>query len=345
MCTNQLFRIENKTNGSVTFEGGNIDEMDLLKKYPFMGFKYRIDRIPCGQCKECRLKYSQEWAFRCMKETKYHNQNWMLTLTYDDEYLPQKAKIEPKTGEVSFNSTLWKQEHQNFMKRLRKHFSNQKLKFFMCGEYGSSKSYVDWKGNKRQGTERPHFHIIIFGLELKDLTFHKYSKCEWSKEQNKLYKSKEVEKCWGKGWVDINEVNYETCAYVARYVMKKIKGNKSKDYYEEKNKLPEYSCCSRVPGIGNQYFYDNIEKFKNGEKHFVSTSKGIKEITPGRYYDKLLEDNFPKDYEKIKQERRKRSEKIMEEILTKTGISHHEYIENQDRKNEKKLKKLIRPLR
>ena len=57
-----------------------------------------------------------------------------------------------------------------------------------------------------------------------------------------------------------------------------------------------------------------------------------------------MEENYPEIFEKIKKERRKRSEEIMENILKMTDISHHEYIENQDRKNEKKLNKLIRPL-
>ena len=37
--------------------------------------------IPCGQCFECRLERSRQWATRCMLESQYHDQNWFLTLT------------------------------------------------------------------------------------------------------------------------------------------------------------------------------------------------------------------------------------------------------------------------
>ena len=38
--------------------------------------------IKCGQCMECRLAYSREWAIRISNEAQMHERNSFLTLTY-----------------------------------------------------------------------------------------------------------------------------------------------------------------------------------------------------------------------------------------------------------------------
>lgn len=354
MCKGHLFRIEEIGNWVQTSTGKYTQKAHIdctweevikeASKNPKFYMKYRVTQVPCGVCLECRLKDSQQWAFRMMKENKYHKSSWMITCTYDDENIPKYFKINAKTGELEQTSlTLWKEHHQKFIRAIRDKFPSQKLKFRLCGEYGSENVYKDNHGTERIGTKRPHFHIIIFGLELPDLKFHRWSYCEWDKKQkNALFKSKILNKLWGKGWVDVNEVNYETCAYVSRYIMKKQKGAKGKEYYEQENKLPEYQECSK--GIGKQYFYDNIDKFLNDEKHFISTKNGVKEVGAIRYYDKLLEKEYPEQWEEIKKKRREKSQEIMAKILAETNISEHEYVENRARKAEKRAKKLIRPL-
>ena len=360
MCTGHKYRLEEKgqyertKDGKLTLKAkiiiGKEEFYNELKKEPLYWQKYNITKIPCGTCMECRLKDSKEWAFRCMKEAQSNEKNVMLTLTYDDKHIPRgikPIKVDEITGEVleyKMSNTLWKKEHQDFMKRLRKKYGTG-IKFRLCGEYGSEKEYKDWKGNVRKATKRPHFHIICFGLDVPDMKFHKWSYCEWDKKQkNALFKSKTIDKLWGKGWVDLNEVNWETCAYVSRYIMKKQKGKGSKEHYEDEGLLPEYAQSSNRPGIGNHYFYENIEKFLRDEKHFIKTKKGILEIGAIRYYDKLIEKEYPEEWERIKRERRKRSESIMKEILAKTDIEESRYIDNKGRKTEKRCKKLIRPL-
>ena len=51
--------------------------------------------IPCGRCIGCRLKYSRDWADRCMLEAQYHEHNVFLTLTYDDSHLPECQEGSP----------------------------------------------------------------------------------------------------------------------------------------------------------------------------------------------------------------------------------------------------------
>ena len=73
-------------------------------------------QIPCGQCAECRLKRSREWAIRCMHEASLHRDNCFLTLTISE---PDKA--------LSLNYDYF----QAFMKRLRARFPRERIGFFV----------------------------------------------------------------------------------------------------------------------------------------------------------------------------------------------------------------------
>ena len=94
--------------------------------------------LPCGRCVGCRLERSRQWAVRCMHEASMHMFNSFVTLTYDDNHLPE------------YNSLNYK-HFQDFMKRLRK--SHNGVRFYMCGEYGEDFS-------------RPHYHAIVTGKQI-----------------------------------------------------------------------------------------------------------------------------------------------------------------------------------
>ena len=63
-------------------------------------------QLPCRQCVECRLERSRLWAMRCMHEASLHRHNCFVTLTYSDEYLPDRGRLEYS-------------DYQKFMKRFR----------------------------------------------------------------------------------------------------------------------------------------------------------------------------------------------------------------------------------
>ena len=106
--------------------------------------------LPCGQCIGCRIDYSRQWANRCLLELKYHDSAWFCTFTYDDDHVPRTYYPDPETGEAIPALTLQKRDFQLLMKRIRKKFENDKIRFFMSGEYGSQ-------------TFRPHYHAILIG--------------------------------------------------------------------------------------------------------------------------------------------------------------------------------------
>lgn len=332
------YRITDLRTGKYYITGDSAEYERLENIYSLK----KVERIPCGKCKECRIQHSEEWAFRCMMEAKEHEDNIMFTLTYDDKYVPKGMKINEETGEVTETLTLKRKDIQDFIKRLRKHYEPLKIKTYYCGEYGNSEEYKDNYGRLRRGTERPHYHIIVFGLKVDDMRFHKWSKCEWSKEKNALYKSKTIDKIWGMGHVDLNEVNYETCCYVARYVVKKFKGSESEEHYRKLGKIPEFQGQSQ--GIGKTFYEKNKEKIFNQEAFWQVTKKGLKRIKLPRYFDKQIEKEDPEHFQKILEERKKRSYKTWEELLSKTSISKTEYINNQDNKSKSRYKKLKRTL-
>lgn len=180
--------------------------------------------LPCGQCVGCRLERSRQWAVRCVHEASLHQHNVFVTLTYNDENVPWS-----ETGE----QTLVKRDHQLFMKRLRKAFPDKKIRFFMCGEYGEE-------------TNRPHYHYIIFGLDFSDKYVHAVNF-----RGDLKYRSPMLEKIWTKGNSEIAEVNFETCAYVARYIMKKHFGADA-DFFMTDLRLNSRVCQEslELPQIG-----------------------------------------------------------------------------------------------
>lgn len=89
-------------------------------------------KIPCGQCRGCRLQNMREWADRMILELDHSKKAVFLTLTYNDHHLPRTTDRE--SGEVV--PTLSKRDLTNFLKRLRKQFKDRELRYYACGEYG-----------------------------------------------------------------------------------------------------------------------------------------------------------------------------------------------------------------
>lgn len=238
--------------------------------------------IPCGRCIGCRLAYSRQWADRCMLELGYHEQSWFVTLTYDDFHLPLSESLDVDTGEIVSSATLVKRDVQLFMKRLRKYYQyDNPIRYFCAGEYGSQ-------------TYRPHYHIIIFGLKLDDLQVYKRSLDGYN-----YYVSDFLNKCWKKGYVVVGQVNWDTCAYTARYIMKKQYGSAA-SVYEKYNIVPEFTLMSLKPAIGRLYYDDHKDELYKSDYIYVSTPEGSHQIRPPRYYDKLFDIDYPSDFEKIK---------------------------------------------
>lgn len=241
--------------------------------------------LPCGQCFGCRLERSRQWAIRCLHEAQLHGDaNMFLTLTYDREKIPG-----PSLRYLDF---------QLFMRRLRRHVRPTRLRFYMCGEYGDR-------------MDNPHFHACIFGYRFPDLLL-------WSRGDggSMLYRSAALEELWTAGFSTVGDVNFESAAYVARYVMKKINGDLAPFWYRRVDPAtgeivdlePEFTHMSLKPGIGAGW----LERYMSD---VYPSGDVVVRGKPGRapaYYDKKFREFDPEAFEELSHRRFKRGQEQAE---------------------------------
>lgn len=291
--------------------------------------------IPCGQCMGCRIDYSRQWANRMMLELGYHKDAWFVTLTYDNAHLPLTVSKPDENGEVVELGTLCKRDFQLFMKRLRK-ATGQDLRYYCSGEYGST-------------TARPHFHAIIYGLHLPDDDLSDSGK---SMDGFRYYRSKIVETAWSArarghendksfpisliGMVCVAPVSWETCAYTARYVAKKVNG-KLAEVYDRNNLVPEFSLMSRRPGIAYQYYLDHKKEIYDGDVIFLRTPQGGRKIKPPRYYDMKFDIECPDEMDQIHAQRQKVAEDLLAAKLASSDKSYLELLADEEASFKKKF--------
>lgn len=208
-------------------------------------------RVPCGKCLFCRLEHAKEWGLRCALEwfTNKDSDCYFLTLTYSNIFNDNK---------------LHKEHIQKFIKRLKSLNRNVKFKYFVCGEYG-------------ENTHRPHYHLLIFGLNLGKLTFYKMSGL------NALYFSDKLNKIWKFGFVVIGSLTFDSAFYTARYSLKK-------------NKIDE-TIQLQSQGIGKSYFLENYKQIiKNGYISFRGIKYKIPRYFLFRLYKKMVDPIVYKNY-------------------------------------------------
>jgi len=250
--------------------------------------------IPCGKCIGCRLERSRQWAVRCIHEAQLWPNNCFITLTYAPEHLPP-------------NGTLVLAHFQKFMKRLRKKYGSN-IRFFHCGEYGTKFA-------------RPHYHACLFNFDFDDKKFWKV------KNGQKLYISAALSDLWPFGWATVGSVTFESAAYVARYILKKINGDLAENHYSfvdcdgvVRHRLPEYVTMSRRPGIAAGWF----EKY--GSDVFPSDEVIVrgKSCRPPRFYDNRLKAVDPSAFELLHMKRLKIARKHLDNSTPERLVIRHE---------------------
>lgn len=298
--------------------------------------------LPCGQCIGCRLEYSRQWAIRCMHESSLYENNCFITLTYNDLNVPRYNSLD-----VS--------HFQLFMKRLRKYYSDlyakelyflnegfvsmakcrqyispfvPKIRFFHCGEYGEELG-------------RPHYHALLFNYDFPD----RYKSGVNSSTGTVYYRSDILEKLWTHGYSSIGNVTFDSAAYVARYVLKKVTGSASSLHYSYRDpdtgfvvadRKPEYVTMSRRPGIAKGWF----DRYSSDVYPSDSVVLRGMEMRPPKYYDKLYELIDPSSFLDIKERRIQYSQ--TEKVLannTPDRLQVREFIKKQS------ISRLVRNLK
>jgi hypothetical protein len=175
---------------------------------------------------------------------------------------------------------------------VRRHFAPTRIRFFLCGEYGDE-------------NDRPHYHALLFGVDFADKVFS-----FTSESGADIYQSSDLDSIWGLGLTSTGAVSFESAAYVARYVVKKVTGKAAKAAYtsvdretgEIFSRVPEYCQMSLKPGIGQgwlQKYFDDVYPADS------VVSRGHESPVP-RYYDKLAAVGRPELVEDLKVERVRR---------------------------------------
>jgi len=248
---------------------------------PREGYADMTLKIPCGQCYGCRLEKARQWTVRCMHEQSLHEDNCFITLTYNNESLP-------------YDKSLSVDELQRFWKRLRKKLDGKEIRYYACGEYGGLHM-------------RPHYHAIIFGWTPDDITCY-------SINGKVVYVSKILQEAWPYGYHTVGDVTWESTSYVARYIQKKITGQKAESHYINLDKVtgeiyneikPEFTLMSRRPGIARKWYEENKKEVYPSDSVIVKE----RECKPPRYYDNLYDIDYPEEMAIVKGNRKRKAEK------------------------------------
>lgn len=229
--------------------------------------------------------YAREVTIRIGHEAKLLDQNWFVTFTFDDDHISPIHSLDTRI-------------HTLLVKRLRYYYPDQPVRFVASWEYGAT-------------TSRPHAHFILLGMEITDAVPFKTND-----KGDPLYTSETMQKAWGMGEVILAPMTPQTARYVASHNEKNIKavgkkfdiinGKKVRreytaiDPYTGETHIREYPFMrySTKPGIGYPWY----EKYHTELRHGHLIVDGKKEPVPG-YYMRLLKNDRPDIYEKVKAER------------------------------------------
>lgn len=281
--------------------------------------------VPCGSCVGCGAERQRQWGVRGMHELQMSEDPVsriptasFLTLTYATEHLPENGNLDVKH---------W----QDFAKRARAKIG--KFKFLMCGEYGDE-----------DNTERCHLHAILFGQDF-----------SWDRTQshktpagNQLFISPTLDKLWGKGLHTIGSVSFDSVAYVASYINKKVRGDEAKEYYRRTNldtgevydQVPEFGLMSRGGRTGHGLGYSWIEKYHS---EVYPSDEVIVNGTPGQppdYYDRWYKKKYPDKWPEIEEKRKLKQEKYAadntpERLAVKEAVFKARFRQYKERKRNK----------
>lgn len=114
-----------------------------------------------------------------------------------------------------------------------------------------------------------------------------------------MYFSKLIKSLWPYGFITIEDANYNTEAYVSRYIMKKQKGKAGIEVYQKMLDIEPPQLFMSL-NIGQQYFEDHEEELIDNPSLIVP--RGDKEpLVSGipRYYKKKILDRHPDKYDEM----------------------------------------------
>lgn len=221
--------------------------------------------FPCGRCYPCLRRRVSGWSFRLVKEAEVSTSAYFITFTYDAEHI----RITPR-GFMTLN----KRDFQLFMKNLRwaSRANPVPIKYFCAGEYGTK----SW---------RPHFHAIMFNLELSTLVGDNF----FLQIQNKLIpldgsSHKFHSPLWPHGHFTIGQVMDASVGYTLKYVMKESRV----PLHANDDRVPEFQLMSK--GLGSAYLTPAMKRWHKKallDRYYLPLKDGKKVALPRYYREKI----------------------------------------------------------
>lgn len=229
--------------------------------------------VPCGKCPGCLARRASGWSFRLMMEDKRSVSSFFITFTYDTNHIPIS-----KNGFMSLSID----DMQKCIKRIRKAhdskykvdqvYNRQSIRYYLVGEYGGK-------------YKRPHYHLIVFNLDLKLMFSDKDRKIlEMSNYDGKAHV---MCKQWDKGIATVGTVSGASVGYTLKYMTKA----RWRPMHKNDDRLREFSLMSK--GLGDNYLTDAIKKWhikKLSDRMYLQIDDGKKIAMPRYYKQKIYTD-------------------------------------------------------
>lgn len=143
--------------------------------------------LPCGKCLGCKKRRVREWSMRSFHQEQITPGGLFLTLTYDEEHLPSVSLV-PRDWTL-------------FVRAVKRRFPEWDIRYLACGEYGEKFS-------------RPHFHAVLWNLDIQDLKRHGKSS-----RGHPQFVSETLSGIWSKGLLTVQFYDPSHGGYVAGYIM------------------------------------------------------------------------------------------------------------------------------
>lgn len=238
---------------SVAEEYGFDFSSEPCESFPF-------SRYPCRKCLPCLKRRQQEWVTRLCEELRQHDNNFFVTLTYEDSYVPADTD-----GQMCFDNARIIKLHRDLRKRYQQGFfrnpysmvpgfpetfplpKDQKIRYYVTGEYCPT------------STQRPHYHAVYYNMGVDLYT------------ADLLFQS-----LWPDGFIKVLEAGEAAAGYISKYL---VKDNLVVDSYHDDTRMSPIAIMSK--GLGKSYI-DRMKDFHladpdsrrafqyHGEKRYLS---------------------------------------------------------------------------
>jgi len=216
-------------------------------------------QVACGHCEACIHNRTTEWSQRVMDEYQFSENGVFLTLTYNDENLPEKVN---------------KEDVQKFFKRLRKRCEPlyiienghkvrnsryRPLRYFLTSEYGPEHN-------------RPHYHALIMDIMPRGIR---------KPTLTQLYDV--IEESWQNGFIYVKPITVGRVRYVIDYMVKDAHDELSDD-------LKKTLFNLKSNGIGKKFIENEQNRCTLGSRDdFAIPGYSGKRRMPRYYKEKIFD--------------------------------------------------------